>query len=114
MPCATAATDVVSPSTLKGTFAEEIAVEAGATPEPAPINAAQPIDLTSMLAQMSTEEIRALLVDAGGDAAAIDALTDEQLRAALSQALAQMEATQAETGSPTVSENVASPENISE
>lgn len=89
MPCATAAADVVNPATLQGTFAEAIADSAGATP--APEASATSVDIEATLAAMTTDQIRTLLIQAGGDAEAINALTDDQLRAALSQAITQMQ-----------------------
>ncbi len=114
-PCATAAAETVSASTLKGTFAEEIAAEVGAIPEPGAIP--EKIDLAGTLNQMTIDEVRSLLIQSGGDAATINALTDDQLRAALSQALSQLEgtgviaesttttATEAESASDTPAEN---------
>ena len=89
MPCATAAVDVVNPETLQGTFAEKIAAQAGATP--APEAAATSMDIQATLAAMTTDQIRTLLIQAGGDAAAINALSDDDLRAALAQAITQMQ-----------------------
>lgn len=89
MPCAAATADAVNPATLQGTFAEKIAAEAGATP--APEAPATSVDVEATLASMTTDQIRTLLIQAGGDAAAINALSDDDLRAALSQAITQMQ-----------------------
>lgn len=89
MPCAAAVADTVNPATLQGTFAEKIAAEAGSTPEPeAPATA---VDIEATLSSMTTDQIRTLLIQAGGDATAINALSDDDLRAALSQAITQMQ-----------------------
>lgn len=106
-PCG-AAQDTVNPTTLKDTFVEDAAdsvgasVEAGA-PETITPNAQ---NIASLLAGMTGDELRKLLIDAGGDAASVNALTDEQLRAALSQALqsAEIDAAAAATEAETVQE----------
>lgn len=94
MPCATLAQDAVTPETLQGTFAEDVAVEAGASTAPA----ATPADVATAFAQMTVEELRKILVDAGGDPAQINALTEEELRAVLTAALAQMDTSEADVG----------------
>ncbi len=99
MPCGLAQ-DTVNPTTVKGTFVEAAADSAGASvaagvPETITPDAA---NIGALLAQMTGDELRQLLIEAGGDANAVNALTDEELRAALSQALqaAQIEASTAE------------------
>ena len=89
MPCATAALDTVNPTTLQGTFVGNGTDESAAPAVPEA--AASPTEIATMLSQMTTDQIRALLVQSGGDAATVDALTDDQLRAALAQALTQLE-----------------------
>lgn len=104
MPCATVAIDTVNPTTLQGTFAEEIAADAGATPPPEA--AATSVDIQETLAAMTTDQVRTLLIQAGGDAEAINALSDDDLRAALSQAITQMQVDDAVTGAAAVSGSV--------
>ncbi len=101
MPCATAAADTVNPETLKGTFAEQIAAEAGATP--APEAPATSVDIQATLAAMTTDQIRTLLIQAGGDTAVINALSDDDLRAALAQAITQMQVEDAATADASAS-----------
>lgn len=109
MPCATEiASDSVNPGTLKGTFVEELARQsiAGAGEAPAEPSA-NTINIAATLEQMSADQIRSMLVQSGGDTEAIAALTDEQLRAALAQALTQLEAERALTANsiePTVTD----------
>jgi hypothetical protein len=100
MPCGVAR-DAVNATTVKGTFVEAAADSVGASvaagaPETITPNASNIADL---LAKMTGNELRQLLIDAGGDAAAVNALTDDELRAALSQALqsSQIEAVTATT-----------------
>lgn len=104
MPCATAAIDVVSPTTLQGTFAEQIAANAGATPPPEA--AATSADIGATLAAMTTDQIRTMLIQAGGDAASINALPDDDLRAALSQAIMQMQVDDAVTDAAAASDSL--------
>lgn len=97
MPCATLVADDVNPATLKGTFAEDIANAAGgASPKvpeaPDALAAQTPADLANIFSQMSSVEIQNLLIQAGGDPATVKALTDDQLRSALAQAVTQLEA----------------------
>ena len=94
MPCATAPADGVNPATLKGTFAEDIANAAGGANPPAPVAppAQTPEDLANIFSTMSSEEIRNLLIQSGGDSATVKALTEDQLRSALAQAVTQLEA----------------------
>jgi len=88
MPCALATVETVNPETLRGSFLEDIAVEASASlPPDAPATAA---DIQATLAAMTTDQIRQLLIQSGGDPDAINSLSDEQLQGALSQALTQM------------------------
>ena len=89
MPCAAAAADAVRLETLRDSFVGN-GTDESAAPS-APEAAASPTDIANMLSQMTTEQIRALLIQSGGDAATIDALSDEQLRTALAQALTQLE-----------------------
>ncbi len=93
MPCATVPVDGVSPATLKGTFAEDIADAAGGASPQAPAAPAEqtPADIANVFSQMSAEDIRNLLIQSGGDAATVNALTEDQLRSALAQALSQLE-----------------------
>ncbi len=101
MPCATAVADVVNPTTLQGTFIEEVADSAGSTP--APDATPTTVDIGATLAAMTTDQIRTLLIESGGDATAINALTDDQLRAALSQAITQMQVEDATTADASAS-----------
>lgn len=101
MPCATVTAEAVNPATLQGTFVEQIAAEAGATPPPEA--AATSADIGATLAAMTTDQIRTLLIQAGGDAAAINALSDDDLRSALSQAITQMQVADAVTTDATAS-----------
>ncbi len=103
MPCATLAVDAVTPETLQGTFAEDVAVEAGASAAPA----ATPADVATAFAQMTVEELRKILVDAGGDPVQINALTEEELRAVLTAALAQMDTPGTDVGADDGSTNPA-------
>lgn len=95
MPCATIALDAVSPVTLKGTFAEDIASAAGGASPQEPtdpaVQAQTPVDFESIFSQMSAIEIQNLLIQSGGDPATVKALTEEQLRSALAQAISQLE-----------------------
>lgn len=88
MPCG-AVEDTVNPVTVKGTFVEAVADAAGATVAAGAPETITPSseDIGALLAQMSAAELKALLIEAGGDADAVNALTDEELRQALSQAL---------------------------
>lgn len=96
MPCG-AASDTVNPTTLKGTFVDAAAsgvaasVAQGAPETIAP----DALNIAEVLAQMTSDEIRQLLIDSGGDAAAVNALTDEELRTALSEALQSIQLQQA-------------------
>lgn len=105
MPCATAMIDTVNPATLQGTFAQEIAADAGATPPPETV--ATSVDIQATLAAMTTDQVRTLLIQAGGDAEAINALSDDDLRAALSQAITQMQVDDATTNAADTSESSA-------
>ncbi|MEK9155162.1 MAG: hypothetical protein AAB839_00770 [Patescibacteria group bacterium] len=90
MPCASVAADTVNPTDLRGSFAEDLAKEtAGSVAGGAP--SAEPVDIVATLAAMSTDQIRALLIEAGGDPTTINALTDDQLRSALAQALGDLQ-----------------------
>lgn len=80
MPCASAVVDAVNPDSLQGNFAEE--------PSAPVAPSASPVDVAQILAQMTTEQLRAALIDAGGDAAVVNALTDEDMRTAMMQAIA--------------------------
>lgn len=88
MPCG-AVRDAVNPTTVKGTFVEAAADAVGASvaagaPETLAPNAE---DIGALLSQMTGDQLRQLLIEAGGDADAVNALTDDELRLALSQAL---------------------------
>ena len=101
MPCATLTADKVNPTTLKGTFVEEVIDATGAVVSAGPPETIAP-DYTSIadsLAQMTADEIRQLLIDSGGDPTAINALTDEEVRIALAQAFALLESETSTTDS---------------
>jgi hypothetical protein len=109
MPCAATAAEAINPTDLRGSFAEDVVTEtAGATVPETPVT---PAAIASTLAQMSTEELRALLIEAGSDEATVNTLTDEQLRTALVEALIDIQAgdtASAETDT-TTSENSSTP-----
>lgn len=90
MPCASTV-DAVNPTDLRASFLGEIALDADASMDAGGADPA-PVDVVAALAGMTTEEIRAFLIDAGGDAAAINALSDEQIRAALAAAVTDLDA----------------------
>lgn len=104
MPC-----DVVNrvnPTTLQDTFIEETVDATSATvvagaPE---IGVVDPSDIGAVLAQMSSEQIRQLLIESGGDAEVVNALSDEELQQALSAALQSLEMESADASDSTISE----------
>jgi DNA-binding response OmpR family regulator len=52
-----------------------------------------------MFSAMSTEDLQKILIDAGGDEASVKALSDEELRAAIVQALQELQRQQASSDS---------------
>lgn len=108
MPCAAVA-DAVNPSTLKGSFAEAAANAAAATTAGGAPTTIAPTteDITATLAQMSADEIRQMLIDSGADQASVNALTDDQLRAALAQALQSLQLQGAATSDASSSSSTA-------
>lgn len=91
MPCGSAA-DTINPTTLKDTFieAQVQATAAAGTSEPPTIEP-NIDDLATTLDAMSSADLRKLLIDAGGDEASVNALTDDELRTAMAQALTQLQ-----------------------
>jgi len=92
MPCGAAESEV-NPTTLQGTFVEAAADSVGASVAAGAPESITPSaeNIAALLAQMTGDELRKLLIDSGGDEAAVNALTDEELQAALSQALQSVE-----------------------
>lgn len=103
MPCS-AVQDRVNATTVKGTFVEAAADSVGASVAAGAPASVTPTaqDIGALLAQMTGDELRKLLIDSGGDADAVNALTDEDLRAALSQALRSAEIEAATAGTEAV------------
>jgi len=92
MPCSTVPVDEVNPVTLKGTFAEDIADHIDDAPiAPWEVKEKTPEELGNLFLNMSNSEIQDLLIESGGDSATVKSLSEEQLRAALSQAILQLE-----------------------
>jgi hypothetical protein len=98
MPCSNV-NDAVNPTTLKDTFIEaQVAATASAGTSAAPITPNLQ-DLAAMFSAMSTEDLQKILIDAGGDEASVKALSDEELRAAIVQALQELQRQQASSDS---------------
>lgn len=96
-PCATALVAAVNPATLKGSFAEEIVDETGAVVAAGAPTVPTMATMTTALENMSPAQMRELLVQAGGDAATINALTDDEVRSTLMAAISQLQASAAKT-----------------
>lgn len=109
MPCASTV-DAVNPTDLRTSFLGEIALDAGASMDAIAADPA-PVDVVAALASMTTEQIRAFLIEAGGDAATINALTDEEIRAALAAAVTDLDAEGAFDAGATTAPTPSVPEN---
>ncbi len=99
-PCSQVAVDAVNPETLKGSFVQD-AIDS-ASPEVAagtPPTTTDPTasDALVQISNMKPDEIRALLIQSGGDPKAINALTDEQLISLIMEALASTNSASATT-----------------
>ncbi|MFA6017995.1 MAG: hypothetical protein WCT28_01395 [Patescibacteria group bacterium] len=98
MPCG-AANDTVNPTTLKGTFVDAAASDTAASVAQGASSAitSDVSSIAEVLAQMTSDEIRQLLIESGGDVTAVNALTDDELRTALAEALQAIQLQQAGT-----------------
>lgn len=85
--CATgSACDDVQPeqNEIEDSFLGDVADEYGDTPDP---GTSEDIQTIETLANLSTDQIRQLLIEAGADPAAVQALSDEELEAYFAAAL---------------------------
>lgn len=98
-PCAAALASAVRPETLKGSFAEEITDSTGATVAAGAPTIPTTATISTALENMSPAQMRELLIQAGGDPATINALTDDEVRSTLMQAITALQAQQEEADS---------------
>lgn len=91
-PCATALATAVNPETLKGSFAEEVANTTGATVAAGAPTVPTMATISTALENMSPAQMRELLIQAGGDSATINALSDDEVRSTLMAAISQLQA----------------------
>lgn len=95
MPCATSTTEGITPTDLRESFLGEMVNEMGTSlgaTESSTVPA-ESTDIAAALASLTIEQIRAFLIQSGGDETTINALTDEQIQAALTAMLAEGEQT---------------------
>jgi hypothetical protein len=93
-PCAAALAAAVKPETLKGSFAEEITDSTGATVAAGAPTIPTMATISTALENMSPTQMRELLIQAGGDPATINALSDDEVRSTLMQAISALQAQQ--------------------
>lgn len=100
-PCAAILANTVNPETLKGSFAEEVVDSTGAAVAAGAPTVPTMATIATALENMSPAQMRELLIQAGGDTATINALTDEEVRSTLMAAISQLQASEAQAEADT-------------
>ena len=100
-PCAAALATAVSPETLKGSFVQDVVDKTGATVAAGAPTVPTMATITTALENMTPAQMRELLIQAGGDPATINGLTDEEVQSTLMAAISQLQASDAQAGTDT-------------
>ena len=85
--------DDAQAATLDNTFIEDAAQEYGYVAGVDPAALANEVAVADLINSMSAAEIRALLLENGADAAVLDGISDEDLKALMIQVITEMQAT---------------------